>query len=181
MDEIDPKEPAAGDNPKKDLSSSTTKVRKSGPENREHYRFRIEDATTEIYLQGFLGRIGLGRLDPNRKNEARVAVNLSEGGLMVSTHSKLPRGSKVHLRIEMEKFRDVLEADGIVRWCYASARNATEFYTGIEFLNLPPAQIAKIAGMRAWFTSPEFKAKSATKRRTTDLEIKKGSDFEVIE
>src|SRR3982751_416194 len=161
MGDTDPQEPNPSDSTKKILSSSSTKVRKSGPENREHYRFRIEDATTEIYLQGFLGRIGLGRFDPNRKNEARVAVNLSEGGLMVSTHNKLPRGAKVHLRIEMEKFKDVLEADGIVRWCYASARNAAEFYTGIEFLNIPPAQIAKIAGMRAWFTSPEFKNKSA--------------------
>jgi hypothetical protein len=181
MGDTDPQEPEPSDTTKKILSSSSsTKVRKSGPENREHYRFRIEDATTEIYLQGFLGRIGLGRFDPNRKNEARVAVNLSEGGLMVSTHNKLPRGAKVHLRIEMEKFKDVLEADGIVRWCYASARNAAEFYTGIEFLNMPPAQIAKIAGMRAWFTSPEFKNKSATKRRS-EVEVQQRPDFEIIE
>ena len=175
MGENDPWGPHPSETPRKDPSSST-KVRKAGPENREHFRFRIEDATTEIYLQGFLARLGIGK-----KNEARVAVNLSEGGLMVSTHNKLPRGSKVHLRIEMEKFKDVLEADGIVRWCYASARNANDFYTGIEFVNLPPAQIAKIAGMRAWFTSPEFKQRSATKKRTSDLEIRHGSDLEVIE
>jgi hypothetical protein len=180
MGENDPWGPNPSETPRKDPSSST-KVRKAGPENREHFRFRIEDATTEIYLQGFLARIGLGKLGIGQKNEARVAVNLSEGGLMVSTHSKLPRGSKVRLRIEMEKFKDVIEAEGVVRWCYASARNAADFYTGIEFVNLPPAQVAKIAGMRAWFTSPEYKQRSATKRRTTDLEITKGSDFEVIE
>ena len=72
---------------KKEFTSSA-KLKRA--ELREHSRFRVEDAKTEIYLKGFLAKLGLGR-----KNEARVAVNLSEGGILVSTHGKLAPGTKV--------------------------------------------------------------------------------------
>jgi hypothetical protein len=153
--------PAAG--AKKDFTSSA-KLKRA--ELRQHLRFRVEGARTEITLKGFLAKLGLGR-----KNEARVTVNLSEGGILLSTHGKLAPGTKVQLRIEMEKFKDVIDVEGEVRWCYASARDASDFYTGIQFLKLTPAQISKIAQMRAWFTSPEFKQRSATRRRTADPEL----------
>ncbi len=155
--------PAAGG--KKEFTSSA-KLKRA--ELREHARFRIEDAKTEIYLKGFLAKMGIGR-----KNEARVAVNLSEGGMLVSTHGKLAPGAKVQLRIEMEKFKDVIETEGEVRWCYVSARNASDYYAGIQFVKLAPAHLSKIHQMRAWFTSPEFKQKSATRRRLADPELLK--------
>ena len=96
---------------------------------------------------------------------------------MVSTQAKLARGAKVLLRIEMEKFKDVIEAEGEVRWCYVSARNASEFYAGIQFLDLPPAAASKIGKMRAWFTSPEFKQRSATRRRLAGPEHLGGEKF----
>jgi hypothetical protein len=157
--------PSAGG--KKDPASSSTRIGvKRVDELRRNSRFRVENAKTEMYLQGFLTRIGIGRT-----NEARVAVNLSEGGIMVSTRGKLAPGTKVQIRIEMEKFKDVIEAQGEVRWCYVSARNASEYYTGIRFLKLAPADVSKIGQMRAWFTSPEFKQKSATRRRMADPEL----------
>lgn len=149
---------------KREMSSA----RYDRPELRKHARFRIEDAKAEMYLKGFLARIGL-----SRKNEARVAVNLSEGGILVITHSKLNPGSKVHLRLEMEKFKDIIEAEGEVRWCYASAKDASDFYAGVEFVKLPPENVSRINQMRAWFTSPEFKQKSATRRRLADPELMK--------
>lgn len=155
--------PAAGG--KKEFTSSA-KLKRA--ELRQHPRFRIEDARTEIYLKGFLARMGIGR-----KNEARVAVNLSEGGILVSTRGKLAPGTKVQLRIEMEKFKDIIEAEGEVRWCYVSARDASDYYTGIQFLKLPSAAVSKINRMRAWFTSPEFKQRSATRRRLADPELLK--------
>jgi hypothetical protein len=155
--------PAAGG--KKDFTSSA-KLKRA--ELRQHPRFRVEEAKTELYLKGFLAKLGLGR-----KNEARVAVNLSEGGILVSTLGKLAPGSKVLLRIEMEKYKDVIEAEGEVRWCYVSARNASDYYTGIQFVKLAPAHLSKIHQMRAWFTSPEFKQKSATRRRLADPELLK--------
>jgi hypothetical protein len=155
--------PSAGG--KKDFTSSA-KLKRA--ELRQHPRFRVEDAKTEIYLKGFLAKLGIGR-----KNEARVAVNLSEGGILVSTHGKLAPGTKVQLRIEMERYKDVIEAEGEVRWCYVSARSASDFYTGIQFVKLSPAHISKINQMKAWFTSPEFKQKSATRRRLADPELLK--------
>lgn len=143
-----------------------TSARMKRPELRQHSRFRIEDAKTELYLKGFLSRMGIGR-----KNEARVAVNLSEGGIMVSTQGKLAPGTKVQLRIEMEKFKDVIDAEGEVRWCYVSARDASEYYAGIQFLKLPAPAVSKINQMRAWFTSPEFRQRSATRRRMADPEL----------
>lgn len=143
-------------------------ARHDRPDLRKHPRFRIEDAKTEMYLKGFLAKIGL-----NRRNEARVAVNLSEGGILVITHAKLNPGSKVHLRVEMEKYKDVIEAEGEVRWCYASAKDASNFYAGVEFVKLPSENLTRINQMRAWFTSPEFKQKSATRRRLADPEVMK--------
>ncbi len=157
--------PSAGG--KKELTSSSTRIGvKRAEELRRNPRFRVEDTKTEMYLQGFLTRIGIGRT-----NEARVAVNLSEGGILISTRGKLAPGTKVQLRLEMEKFKDIIEAEGEVRWCYVSARNASEYYTGIRFLKLAPADVSKIGQMRAWFTSPEFKQKSATRRRMADPEL----------
>jgi hypothetical protein len=155
--------PAAGG--KKELQSS---ARMKRADLRQHPRFRIEDAKTELYLKGFLAKMGIGR-----KNEARVAVNLSEGGMLVSTLGKLNPGVRVYLRVEMEKYKDVIETEGEVRWCYVSARNASEYYTGIQFVKLAPVHLAKISQMRAWFTSPEFKQKSATRRRLADPELLK--------
>jgi Tfp pilus assembly protein PilZ len=135
---------------------------------RKHPRFRVEDAKTEVYLKGFLAKIGL-----NRKNEARVAVNLSEGGLLVVTHRKLAPGAKVLLRIEMEKFKDIIDAEGEVRWCGASAKDKSDYYVGISFVKLAQENISRISQMRAWFTSPEFKQKSATRRRLAPPELLK--------
>ncbi|HVR85951.1 MAG TPA: PilZ domain-containing protein [Planctomycetota bacterium] len=145
---------------------STSSIKLKHEDLRQHPRFRIEDARTELYLKGFLAKMGIGR-----KNEARVAVNLSEGGMLVSTHGKLSPGARVLLRLEMEKFKDVIETEGEVRWCYVSARNASEYYAGIQFVKLAPAHLSKINQMRAWFTSPEFKQKSATRRRLADPEL----------
>lgn len=156
--------PSAGG--KRELASSSTRIQVKREDLRRNPRFRVPDTKTEMYLQGFLARIGIGRT-----NEARVAVNLSEGGIMVSTRGKLAPGTKVQLRLEMEKFKDIIEAEGEVRWCYVSARNASEYYTGIRFLKLAPADISKIGQMRAWFTSPEFKQKTATRRRMADPEL----------
>lgn len=153
--------PSAGG--KKDLSSTARLKRE---DLRKHPRFRLENAKTELYLKGFLARIGIGR-----KNEARVAINLSEGGIMVSTLGKLAPGTRVQVRIEMEKFKDVIETEGEVCWCYVSARDASEYYSGIRFVKLPPEHVSRIGQMRAWFTSPEYKQRSATRRRTADPEL----------
>ena len=128
---------------------------------RKHLRFRVDDASAAMYVQGFLTSIGLGRV-----NKARAAINLSEGGTLLLARDRIPPGTKVLVRIEMERFEDVIEVEGVVCWCGQSGKNDKDYYAGIEFNNLTPSDAKKIANMREWFTSPECKTRSATRRRT---------------
>jgi len=142
-------------------SHEHTSARLKRPELRRYPRFRTdEDAAAQLYIKGFLTKIGIAL-----KNEARTAVNLSEGGALILTHSKLKAGTKVKVKIEIEKYHDVIETDGEVRWCFQSAREQNDFYAGIQFSSLSPAKAALIAKMHSWYTSPEYKQKSATRRR----------------
>jgi hypothetical protein len=129
-------------------------------ELRRHIRFVPENATAVLYAKGFLTTLGIGR-----SNMAQYIVNLSESGALIVLSSKFQPGTKVQVRIEMEKFKDIIEAEGEIRWCYQSARDATEYFAGIMFRNLPSLQATRISKMRDWFTSPECKLKSSTRRR----------------
>jgi hypothetical protein len=133
---------------------------------RRHTRFKTEEASAQITTKGLLATLGIAR-----KNQARATVNLSEGGILVRAQSKLKAGSRVKVKIEVEKYNDVIECEGEVCWCYQSARDASDFYAGIRFVDLPPAQSALIGKMRSWFTSPEYRQKSATKKRQAPPEL----------
>jgi hypothetical protein len=147
---------------------NSASIRLKRPELRRYPRFKTDEAKAELYLKGLLTSIGIGR-----KNEARAAVNLSEGGLLVRTGSQLKPGAKIQFKIEIEKYNDVIEGDGEVRWCYQSAQNSADYYAGIQFKELPPAQRALIDKMRSWYTSPEYKQKNATRRRLGPPELQK--------
>jgi PilZ domain-containing protein len=127
---------------------------------RKYLRFRIDDASAKMYIKGFLTSFGLGKV-----NKARAAINLSEGGAMLLAHELIPIGTNVTVRIEMEKYEDFIETTGVVRWCEQSAKTDKEYYAGIQFTGLGPAESKKIAQMREWFTSPEYKTRTATRRR----------------
>ena len=124
------------------------------PENiRRWARFKVDDAANVVlYPEKLLNFMGLGT-----KNRAKAAVNLSEGGVLVRTTEKIPKGTRVRLTISIDKFSDRFECVGVVRWCYAAARSKSDYYAGVSFLDLPPADIKKIEKMRSWFTSPEYK------------------------
>lgn len=146
-----------------------TTARLKRPELRRHPRFRTdEDAAAHLYIKGFLTKLGIAL-----KNEARSAVNLSQGGALILTHAKLKAGTKVKVKIEIEKYRDVIETDGEVRWCFQSAREQNDFYAGIQFDGLPPAKAALISKMHSWYTSPEYKQKSATRRRLAPPDLQR--------
>ena len=144
---------APGDPPSSPTIPAETNLRKS-------LRFRIDEAVARMYVKGLLTSIGLGRA-----NAVRAAVNLSEGGVLILASERFRPDTRIRVRIEMEKYDDVLECDGMVRWCAGSARNPGYYFVGIAFEGLTPAQSRKIAAMRAWFTSPEYKLKAATRRR----------------
>jgi len=134
---------------------------KKGSELRTNDRFRVDDiAIPVVYEHGLLSSLGIGRV-----NQARSAVNLSEGGVLVRTHDQMKSGTKVRVRLEIEKFEDVIEAEGVVRWCFQSAKEQSNFYAGIRFTNMPPPIASKIAKLRSYYTSPEYRSKTVVKRR----------------
>jgi hypothetical protein len=59
------------------------------------------------------------------------------------------------LRIEIPRLKEVIETVGEVRWCGESAKRESEIYVGIRFVNLPPADRRKLAGIYELFTSGE--------------------------
>ena len=135
-------------------------------ELRSSQRFRVDGIVPTVYEKSVLSTVGIGR-----KNQARSAINLSEGGILIRVHDRLKIGTSVRVKLEIEKFNDVIEADGIVRWCFQSATDATDFYAGLQFLKLPSKIVNKIARLRSYFTSPEYMMKMATKRRADPLGI----------
>jgi hypothetical protein len=138
---------------------------KNASELRTSTRFQIHDvAVPVVYEQGFLASIGIGR-----NNQARSAVNLSEGGVLVRTHEPMTGGAKVKVRLEIGSLNDTIEAEGVVRWCFQSAKEELNFYAGIEFTNMPRPVASKIAKLRGYFTSPEYLQKTGSKRRRGSL------------
>ena len=135
-------------------------------ELRSSQRFRVDGIVPTVYEKSLLSTMGVGR-----KNQARAAINLSEGGILIRVHDRLKIGTSVRVRLEIEKFNDVIEADGVVRWCFQSASDATDFYAGLQFMKLPTSIVNKIARLRSYFTSPEYMMKMATKRRADPLGI----------
>jgi Tfp pilus assembly protein PilZ len=131
---------------------------------RRSARFQLEDAVTLVYKKTLLSALGIGRT-----NEARAAVNLSEGGILVRTHDRVKNGTKVRIRLEIEKFKDVIEAEGVVRWCFQGAGEGSDYYAGIRFTHVPEQAAAKISRLRGYFTSPEYRSRSAARRRQDPL------------
>src|SRR6187401_3295342 len=115
-------------------------------ELRSSQRFRVDGIVPTVYEKSLLSTMGMGR-----KNQARAAINLSEGGILIRVHDRLKIGTSVKVRLEIEKFNDVIEADGVVRWCFQSATDATDFYAGLQFLKLPTTIVNKIARLRSYF------------------------------
>ena len=152
--------PPASVKPPSGAVRSPTPVPGAPENNRRHLRFKVDGAQASMYVKRMLSSLGLGRSGPARK-----AVNLSEGGLLVASTSSIQPGTTVHVRLEIEKYQDVIETDALVRWCRASAREDGVFYIGVEFQNLDDALKKKIARMRDWFTSPEYRLRAATRKR----------------
>jgi Tfp pilus assembly protein PilZ len=141
-------------------TDSTPPGGKKTSERRKHGRFEIDECQATLYREGLLTVFGVAKT-----NRARAALDLSEGGVRFLTHERLPIGTKVRMIIQMEKYKDQIEASGEVRWCYQSAKIAEDFYAGVQFTDLEPSQKRKIVQMREWFTSPQYRAVRDSKRR----------------
>jgi len=131
---------------------------------RSSERFPLVDAVPLVYPKTFLSLLGIGR-----SNEARAAVNLSAGGILIRTGGRLKNGTPVKIRLRLEKFKDVIEAEGIVRWCSKGAGKGAEYYAGIRFTRVPDPAALKISRLRGYYTSAEYRARSAARRRRDPL------------
>ena len=127
---------------------------------REHDRFELDGADTIVFEHGLLKIIGL-----KRTLKATVTLDLSTGGVGVIIGRRLAPKTKVNVKIQMDKYQDVIEADGVIRWCYQNKTNNEEFYAGIMFEDLDPVQSKKIGRMKDWFTSPEYKTAQVAKKK----------------
>lgn len=151
--------------PKAETTSEGTKK----PSDRRRYaRFEVDECQATMFREGLLTIFGVGK-----GNLARAALDLSEGGVRLQIHERIPIGTKVRMIIQMEKYKDQIEASGVVRWCYQSAKHSKDFYAGVEFEELDPAQKRKISLMREWFTSPQYRAvrETARKRSAPEFEM----------
>jgi c-di-GMP-binding flagellar brake protein YcgR len=142
------------------LEESSSSQAKKSTDRRRYNRFEVDGCQATLYREGMLTVFGVGR-----SNRARAALDLSEGGVRFLTQERLPVGTKVRIIIEMERYKDQIEASGEVRWCYQSAKNAEDFYAGVQFEDLDPVQKRKIAQMREWFTSPQYRAVRETTKK----------------
>jgi len=127
---------------------------------RKHIRIEVDDATPLVYVKGFLNFVGLGK-----SNKALDVMNLSEGGVLLKTLEKVPKGSKVRVRLKLEKYQDEFRADGVVRWCVLNPYAPVEYFMGVEFVKVKDEQAKKLQKMRDLFTSPEYKAKAGVRSR----------------
>jgi hypothetical protein len=129
-------------------------------EQREHPRFKPEDAVAIVAKGGLLSSLGLGKV--------RVpVVNLSQGGVLLLVAKSIPVETRLRVRIEIPKPADIVESQASVRWCAQSAKNNAQFYVGLRFEKPDPQMQRKIAQMRDWFRSAEFKTQAARKEASS--------------
>lgn len=130
-------------------------------DRRRHKRFtpRVCDLTLIPNTKGFLSLFG------KKKNVALAVIDLSEGGCRFVTHSQLAVGSHVRVDIHMKLFKDTFEAEGLVAWCCAHPSRTSLFLVGVCFKKTDPAHDRKIASIRDYLSSPEFRQKESTRRR----------------
>jgi hypothetical protein len=134
-------------------------------DKRQFPRFKVEGTTTSIGKPGLLASLGLGPIK-------FPVVNLSQGGAMVRVSKRLPMDSRHELRIEIPRYKEVIETVGEIRWCGESAKKETDIYIGLRFVDLSAAEQRKLAGIYELFTSAEVKAKSPTRKDASSTSLK---------
>jgi len=119
---------------------------------RRHPRFQVDGASASLYREGLLTALGLGR-----SNKGRAALDISESGARVVVTERLLPKTKVRLRIEIERYNDAIEVEGVVCWCRETLTEG-QFQAGIRFASTDPSVKRKIAMMHDWFSSPQYKS-----------------------
>jgi hypothetical protein len=135
-------------------------------EQRGRPRFKVEGALVALGKPGMLTSLGLGL-------KKHVLVNLSQGGALVMGRLRVEPGTKLRCRLEIPKWKDLIEGDVEVRWCAQSARNDAEFYLGVRFLALTVADAQRIEKMHELTKSVEYRAKAAARKEASSPKLPK--------
>jgi hypothetical protein len=135
-------------------------------DKRDHPRFKVEGATASVGKPGILASLGLGLIKHS-------VINLSQGGAMIRLGKRVPVDSRHELRIEVPKYKEVIEGEGEVRWCLASAKSDSDIYIGVRFVDLPASERRKLAGMYELFTSADYKARAALRKDASSVHLLK--------
>lgn len=117
---------------------------------RRHARFDVHGARAELRRSGLTALLG-GTVEGE-------VVNLADGGVRVYVPKELPAGRKVRCRVRLERFEEPLDVAGEILWCRRDLMSEAGFLVGIAFRGPEARQSRKIAAMREWFSSPEFRA-----------------------
>lgn len=129
---------------------------------RKHERFQPYEC--DIVLdrkQGVLMKL-LGR---KQANIALEILDLSESGVRIGTSQKMPLQTEVRVHCGLKALKDELTLEGQVLWCVPHAYRDNEFVVGITFTNIDSPTQRKIASIRSYLASPQFKQKQETRVR----------------
>ncbi len=122
-------------------------------DRRQHSRFQVDDAPAEILRKGIL------IFGSRRTKAGREALDLSEGGVRLLAAERVAPGTRIVVKISIQKFQDEIECEAEVRWCRRKTEaNDPGFLMGLRFTDDDADRMRRIGVMRGYFTSPQFMA-----------------------
>lgn len=131
-------------------------------DQRKHARFLPRGCDLSVIPEAR----GLLKLFGRKKNNvAQGVVDLSEGGARFVTRTKLPVGRRVAITINVKLFKDVIETEGTIAWTMEHPYRVGSYYLGVKFTKVDAVQARKIAMIRDYLDSPEYRQKESTRLR----------------
>lgn len=121
-------------------------------DRRTALRFDIDDYTLVFYRIGTLQRVGF-----RKKNIGRTVRNISMTGASLVLDGSVKVGQTVQMLLILNKFKDVFEAQGTVRWVKESKLLPDRFEVGVHFKSIDPVHNRKLQNMQGWFTSVAYR------------------------
>ena len=80
-------------------------------------------------------------------------MDLSEGGVCLICTEQMELGTRVRLKIIIEKVKEEIEVFGEVRWCQQDKHSSKIFLVGALFVDLDAEQTRKLKQLEVLFTS----------------------------
>lgn len=107
-----------------------------------------------------------------------AVLDLAEGGARVVVRGHLEAGTKVAVRLQVRVFNDSLDTEGTVLWCNAHPHRIGWYVIGLRFVPLSALEARKIASLRQYLGSPEFRQKEQTRHRLRPIYTEGAIEYE---